>query len=247
MSDSPVLNAEPRPNGRDRAAAPAGHPAAGRAAINRANAQNSTGPRTLAGKQRASLNALRHGLTGHVIVLPNEDRNAYERHVQRFTGQFQPKGALEQQLVQSLADTAWRLNRITAMETNLLTLGLTEHEGFLETGHPQADAALATAQAFRRNARAFSLLSIYEQRLSRLFEKTLAQLRELQAERREQENTDLDNAADLLKLHQEHEESPYNPSQDGFVFSNDDIESFVERRERLQRARRASFYRTAAG
>jgi len=31
-----------------------------RAVINRANAQHSTGPRTEAGKQRASLNALRH-------------------------------------------------------------------------------------------------------------------------------------------------------------------------------------------
>jgi hypothetical protein len=34
-----------------------------RAAINRANAQHSTGPRTESGKQRSSLNALRHGLT----------------------------------------------------------------------------------------------------------------------------------------------------------------------------------------
>jgi hypothetical protein len=34
-----------------------------RAAINRANSQHSTGPRTESGKQRSSLNALRHGLT----------------------------------------------------------------------------------------------------------------------------------------------------------------------------------------
>ena len=42
------------PNGHDRAA--------DRAVINRANAQKSTGPRTAAGKQRSSLNALRHGI-----------------------------------------------------------------------------------------------------------------------------------------------------------------------------------------
>jgi len=32
-----------------------------RAAVNKANAQHSTGPRTEAGKQRSKLNALRHG------------------------------------------------------------------------------------------------------------------------------------------------------------------------------------------
>jgi hypothetical protein len=55
-----------------------------RAIVNRANAQHSTGPRTDAGKQRSSLNALRHGLTGHVIVLPSEDQVAYETHTGHF-------------------------------------------------------------------------------------------------------------------------------------------------------------------
>jgi len=41
-----------------------------RAEINRANAQHSIGPKTPEGKQRSSLNALRHGLTGQIIVLP---------------------------------------------------------------------------------------------------------------------------------------------------------------------------------
>ncbi len=97
-----------------------GTPDPTRAEINRANSQHSTGPRTPAGKQRSSLNALRHGLTGHVIVLPSEDRAAYETHTQRLFDDLQPKGALEEQLVQSLADTSWRINRIAALETNLL-------------------------------------------------------------------------------------------------------------------------------
>jgi hypothetical protein len=51
-----------------------------RAAINRANSQQSTGPRTESGKQRSSLNALRHGLTAQSAVLPSEDPAAYEAH-----------------------------------------------------------------------------------------------------------------------------------------------------------------------
>ena len=42
-------------------------------AANRANAQKSTGPRTVAGKQRSRMAALEHGLTAATLVLPHED------------------------------------------------------------------------------------------------------------------------------------------------------------------------------
>ena len=41
-------------------------------AANRRNAQKSTGPRTAEGKKRASLNALKHGMTAKTVVLPHE-------------------------------------------------------------------------------------------------------------------------------------------------------------------------------
>ncbi len=97
-----------------------------RAGINRQNAQLSTGPRTEAGKLRSSLNSLRHGLTSRTVVLPTEDAAAYDAHLQRFIQQFQPQGPLEEQLVQSLASTAWRLNRIPALEADLLIDGFAE-------------------------------------------------------------------------------------------------------------------------
>src|SRR4029077_15497181 len=107
---------------------PTTDPAIHRAAINKANAQKSTGPRTAAGKQRASLNAWRHGLTGQTVVLPSEDQSAYQRHSQSFLDEYRPKGATETQLVQSLLDSSWQLNRAAAVETNLFSLGITEME-----------------------------------------------------------------------------------------------------------------------
>src|SRR5882672_3644413 len=103
-----------------------GEPLSNRAETNRANAQHSTGPRTEAGKKRSSLNALRHGLTGHTIVRPAADLVAYERHCQEVHNQYRPKNKMEVLLAQMLADLAWRLNRITAIEANMLTLGIDE-------------------------------------------------------------------------------------------------------------------------
>src|SRR5258708_13143654 len=93
-----------------------------RAETNRENAKKSTGPRTVAGKQRSSLNALRHGLTGQTVVLPSDDLVAYERHCKGFFNQYQPKNPTELQLTQTVADLSWRLNPPPAFETTILPL-----------------------------------------------------------------------------------------------------------------------------
>ena len=46
---------------------------------NRRNAQQSTGPKTAEGKAHSSRNNLRHGLTGHVNILPTENRQIKRR------------------------------------------------------------------------------------------------------------------------------------------------------------------------
>jgi hypothetical protein len=224
------------PNGHDPAPGPdAIDRAARRAEVNKANAQKSTGPRTEAGKQRTKLNALRHGLTGQIIVLPSEDLSAYQRHSQAFLDEYQPKGPTETQLVQLLLDTFWQLNRAAAVQTNLLTLGITENEDRVRATHPDAETGLAMAIAYREHNRAFANIGIYRQRLAREFQRTLALLREIQAERRKNEERQLDNAAKLLKMHQ-HANIPYQPSDDGFVFSTAEIETHISREERWQQA-----------
>ncbi len=174
---------------------------ASRAAVNHANAQRSTGPRTEAGKRRSSLNALRHGLTGQTIVLPSEDLDAYQRLTRRFSDEFEPKGAVEEQLVQSLADAAWRLNRVAALETNLLSLS-TVQPVLISTDHPEAQDALAAAQNLHANTRALNTLSMHSQRLSRQFQQTLKLLREIQAERRYTQEWEERSAAIRVAQHQ---------------------------------------------
>src|SRR6202171_3094747 len=123
--------------------------------------------------------------------------SAYQRHAQSFLAEYRPKEATETQLVQSLIDSTWQLNRAAALETNLFSLGITEMENRIRANHPEAEAALAMASAFREHMRAFASISTQSQRLARQFERTLALLRQIQAERREAEERQLDQAAKI--------------------------------------------------
>src|SRR5580700_7388715 len=129
-----------------------------RAEINRANSQHSTGPKTEEGKRRSPLNSLRHGLTGQIVVLPNEDLDAYH-HVKSINA--------ESNLVQALADTLWRLNRIAVLETNLLTLAIERNPDPIPGSSEQARQGLALAAAYESQEKTIANLGIHTQRLCR--------------------------------------------------------------------------------
>jgi len=208
---------------------------AARSARNRKNASHSTGPKTEAGKKRSSLNAYRHGLTGQTIILPAEDLVAYQAFTRTFFDDYKPVGTLEKQLVQSLADTSWRLNRVAALEHNLIGLGFDEHSDSITTEHPEAHAAFVIIEALRDETPALAVLGLHTARLSRHFEKTLKQLNDTQEKRRATEAHQLSEAAALLQMDQK-QGLPYNPSEDGFVFSTTEIETFIRRQSRLKAA-----------
>ena len=191
-----------------------------RAKTNRANSQHSTGPRTEAGKQRSSRNALRHGLTAQTAVLPTEDPEAYQRHIQQFLDEYAPATATETQLVHEIANTAWRLNRIPFLEAELLSAGLLPNAPSPQTLIPQ----LAT-------------LGLHGSRLSRQFQKAVEQLRDIQEERHRLERRQLTEAAELFMRHQR-KGLPWEPAsldseETGFVFSKEQIERHARKLMRL--------------
>jgi hypothetical protein len=79
-------------------------------------------------------------------------------------------------------------------------------------------------------------LGLHGQRLSRQFQKALEQLREIQAERRHQQESELKQAAALLELHK-HKGIPWEPADHGFVFSKQHVEVFAQRLTRLNESR----------
>ena len=146
-----------------------------------------------------------------------------------------PAGVIENQLVQFLADSAWRLNRIPAYETNILALEFHAQKDAINTSDERIHAALTMAHAMEKHTKSIANMSLHEHRLQRKYERTLQQLRELQAERREQEKEQMKQAASLLILNQERD-LPYDPKEDGFVFTVAEIDAHIARKQRLDAA-----------
>jgi hypothetical protein len=201
---------------------------------NRRNAQRSTGPRSIEGKAKSSRNNLRHGLTGQISLLPTEDREAHDAFCDELIESFNPETPIERQLAQSIAEDNWRLNRIRAIEDNMFALGH-RHERHAS----ELQIALADARTFQEHAGKFNLLTIYEQRINRNLHRNLAQLRELQAERKVHQEQAMEEAK-LLAQANLINGLPYIPSQDGFGFSAAEINHAIDRDNRLQAARQAA-------
>ena len=154
---------------------------------NRRNAQLSSGPKSPEGKAVSSRNALKTGLTGKTVLLPNEDAALYEHHVESFHHELNPSGDREHALVQSIADAHWRLARIPSLEFGIYALGRLQFAEEFASHPPAAAAALIEAKTFLTYQRQLNNLSIQEARLRRQCEKDTAELAKLQQLRAEAE------------------------------------------------------------
>lgn len=56
---------------------------------------------------------MRHGLTGQVILVTQEQQAAYEHHCSGFFKDWCPQGATEAHVIQTMADKQWQGTRGT--------------------------------------------------------------------------------------------------------------------------------------
>jgi hypothetical protein len=198
-----------------------------RLAANQANAQLSSGPKTAAGKAKASLNAVKSALTGRTVLLPIDDAGAYQRHLLAYEKELRPFSQQERTLVQSLADIAWRLNRIPALELAIYAKGHVEFANLFDGHEPSSRPGLIELHTFLTYEKQLRNLQLQESRLARRREKEYAELRRLQQERNQKEKQELEMAAKLY-LAAKHDRKPFDPADHGFEFSNQDVEEFLE-------------------
>ncbi len=137
-----------------------------RAAINRANAQKSTGPISIEGKQRSAMNACKHNLTGQSLILQPDETEAYNRLTNALLSDLQPATELERQTVQKIIDVHFRLNRLAGVENNIFNFSLI-HNTTCTSHDDRIEVMIAQTRAWIERSSSFDLLGRYEARLAR--------------------------------------------------------------------------------
>jgi hypothetical protein len=209
-------------------------------AANKKNAQNSTGPKSEKGKAKSRLNSTRDGITGQVTTLSDEDRPIFESLKAELIADLAPKTVMELNLASSIAWETWRLNRLRAVEMNLFALGTEDPATAVACDDPHIHTAMTAARTMEEKADKFARMSLYEQRMNRALHKNLATLRDLQAERKracEKERAE----EVLIARHNDLKGLPYQApataTQNGFVFSNNEIFAAAHRESVLEIAK----------
>jgi hypothetical protein len=151
----------------------------------RLNGAKSRGPKTAEGKQRSAMNAAKHGLVADkVIVLQNEQPDLFDQLFNAFVEKFKPQDDAERELVLHAAVARWRLRRVWQLESALFDMKMDEQRDLMKKTFDRADEGVRQAMAFRslaEDSASFTLLSRYETRLSREYDRAIRALERARA------------------------------------------------------------------
>ena len=143
---------------------------------NNLNAQLSTGPRTPDGKARVASNALKHGLTGKLVVLRNENPADFDAFQVGLLSELSPSGGLEEALAEKIITDLWRLRRVPVLEAAIYRRGDPMNPSLAEN-----DPLAAATRSLGYNSQTFANLWRHEAALSRSWSRALHELQRLQA------------------------------------------------------------------
>jgi hypothetical protein len=113
-----------------------------RAEISRQNGRRSRGPVSTEGKIHSRMNAVKHGMTARVPVLPGEDPETFRQHVQGITDSLAPRNPLELALAEQAALSLWKIERAERAEATRVTATLRAAEARADAHQQEELAAL---------------------------------------------------------------------------------------------------------
>src|SRR5215831_3671704 len=160
-----------------------------RRAAARANGAKSQGPVTPEGKAKSALNAITHGLTASAIVLTTESKEKYAALLASYLEKCDPDGPIETDLVEEIVAAKWQERRVAAMITALMDVTMDRMEKEIRDEFEKIDNGVRTILAFEKQAKesaTLALLNRYAARHAREYHRALRHLREIQSERRDQ-------------------------------------------------------------
>ncbi|HEX4137718.1 MAG TPA: hypothetical protein VHY84_24125 [Bryobacteraceae bacterium] len=168
-------------------------------AVRRLNAQQSTGPRTPEGRQRAKFNAVKHNLSGQHLILRETELAAYNRMSDNMLKDLKPKSEPERQIALKIIDTNFRLNRMAAIENNMFSFGIVANEHGGSDNEDRIEVMGAQTRAWTQHGPLIDVMGRYEARLSRQLLKYQQEFERLQAVRKRQERIDEDKSDEEIE------------------------------------------------
>jgi hypothetical protein len=165
-------------------------------------------------------------LTGQPVVMTEQDFRTYHSFCKKYIDEFEPKTHAEEQMVRTIADTQWRLNRARAIECNLFSFHVSQANNVVPSNNTECQTALTQARMVSTLTKELSRLSIYEMRLTQVLESTLDRLQRSQQERRAKQLESLQIAAAIRTMRQQQRQS-WTPSDDGFQFTLPEIDAHL--------------------
>jgi hypothetical protein len=168
---------------------------------NRQNAQASTGPATEEGRERSSRNALKHGFTSKIALIPGEDEEEYKEFCRSLLDSWNPADKLEHAHAEELINIQWRLRRAEKLEAKIFCTALPDFK-------------------------ALNTISLHTARLKRQYSATFKELTLMQQSRANQAKRELEEAeiirrADLAAGRQT------NLQEIGFDFTLEFVDSYI--------------------
>jgi hypothetical protein len=210
---------------------------------NRENGKLSHGALSPETKQKCSMNALKHGLFSAKLLLPHEDVAAYESLVAAIFAHHKPVTEAEKLVIQSVADTEWKLFRIDRVESGIYAYGHLKNENnFPEGTDPEEQFIMVEGLIHHEYGKTFHTITSQQTKLQRFMEKRVTQFEKMRAEREIVEVAERDQAMNSM-LGDPKDTSPMDPKI-GVVFSAEFMLSRLEFHQAAPTADIAIFDRT---
>jgi hypothetical protein len=140
---------------------------------NRANAQKSTGPRSVEGRAAVRFNALKTGIDAQSQVIPGEDPAALALLAAEYYDRYQPATPEVRALVDTLVTAEWLQRRFRALEAQLWQYNIRN------LYHPTE--GLELPQVYEGNNQVFSRLQRRIDAAERIYHRTLAALQKIES------------------------------------------------------------------
>ena len=154
----------------------------------RINGAKSKGPKTPETRAKSALNGVKHGLTAvSAIILACESEDEFNKLLAEFVAAHLPVGAAEHDIVEQMVVARWRARRIRTGEIALVDVEMARRKAETDKEFPGADPGVHLGLALKAlsdESHSLALLSRYETRQERIYDRAYRTLRELQATRK---------------------------------------------------------------